>query len=122
MNMVTLEKIRKYCAAKKGVAEDFPFDLTTLVFKVGGKMFALTDITPGPLSINLKCEPGLAVMLRSRYEQVTPGYHMNKKHWNTVLIDGAIPEKEIWMMIDHSYELVFKGLKKAERERIEKEG
>ena len=122
INTVTLENIRAYCASKKGVVEDFPFDLTTLVFKVGGKMFALTDITPGELSINLKCDPGLSMVLRSRYKQVTPGYHMNKKHWNTVLVDGGIPEKEVWMMIDHSYDLVFNGLKKSERQRIETEG
>ncbi|TFH38237.1 MAG: MmcQ/YjbR family DNA-binding protein [Chrysiogenales bacterium] len=122
MSAITLERARAYCASKKGVTEDFPFDQTTLVFKVGGKIFALTNITPGTLSINLKCDPGLSMILRSRYEEVTPGYHMNKKHWNTVLIDGAIPEKELWMMIDHSYDLVFRGLKKAERKRIGGEG
>ncbi len=77
--MMNMKAIRKYCASKPGAGEDFPFDLTTLVFKVGGKMFALTDITPGVVSINLKCQPALAELLRSRYPQVTPGYHMNKK-------------------------------------------
>ena len=119
---MTLKSIRKYCNLKNGVEEDFPFDFTTLVFKVGGKMFALTDITPGVVSINLKCEPALAELLRSRYPQVAPGYHMNKKHWNTVLVDGAIPDREIKMMIDHSYELVLKGLTKALREKISKGG
>jgi len=120
--MMTLKTIRKYCAAKRGVEEDFPFDFTTLVFKVGGKMFALTDITPGTVSINLKCEPALAELLRSRYAAVTPGYHMNKKHWNTVAVDGTIPDGEIRMMIDHSYDLVLKGLPKALREKIGKGG
>jgi len=116
--MLRLEDIRKYCALKKGVVEDFPFDLTTLVFKVGGKMFALTDIDSTELHINLKCDPYLSMLLRDRYPQVQPGYHMNKKHWNTVQVDGVIPDDEILKMIDHSYDLVLQKLNKSIRESI----
>lgn len=119
--MLNLEDIRKYCAKKSGVTEDFPFDFSTLVFKVGPKIFGLTNIDSDGLWINLKCDPFLSLELRSRYSQITPGYHMNKKHWNTVYIDGTIPDSEILELIDHSYELVFKGLKKREKESILKE-
>jgi len=117
--MLTLEDIRKHCSCLKGTSEDFPFDFTTLVFKVGDKMFALTDIDSEELWINLKCDPFLSLELRSIYPQITPGYHMNKKHWNTVLVDGEIPDEEIFKLIDHSYELVFNKLKKSVREEIE---
>ncbi len=116
--MISFEDIRNYCLSKGGVTEDFPFDMTTLVFRVGDKMFLLTDVQSKELSVNLKCEPGLSLQLRSTYESVKPGYHMNKKHWNTVIIDGNIPDKEIFMMIDHSYDLVFKKLKKSEKDKI----
>ncbi|MBN1637749.1 MAG: MmcQ/YjbR family DNA-binding protein [Ignavibacteriales bacterium] len=114
-----LEKIREYCLKKKGVTEDFPFDETTLVFRVGGKIFLLTDIEP-PFSINLKCDPEKAIELRERYEGVTPGYHMNKKNWNTIDLQSNIPIKEIYKWIDHSYELVLSGLSKAERSKLVK--
>lgn len=114
---MTLDYIREYCLKKKCVTEDFPFDETTLVFKVLDKMFLLTDLTP-PLFINLKCEPEKAIELRERYEAVTPGYHMNKKHWNTVSFDGTIPVKEILEWIDDSYDLVVGGLKQREREKL----
>jgi predicted DNA-binding protein (MmcQ/YjbR family) len=117
--MITLEDIRTYCASKKGTVEEFPFDFSTLVFKVGSRMYALTNIDDVELRINLKCDPELSLILRSRYAQITPGYHMNKKHWNTVYLDGKIPDKEIYRLIDHSYELVFSSLKKSEREAIE---
>jgi predicted DNA-binding protein (MmcQ/YjbR family) len=115
-----LEKIKKYCLSKKGAYEDFPFDNETLVMKVGTKMFTLMNINTKPLSINLKCDPFLAMELRDRYEAVTPGYHMNKVHWNTVLVNGTIPDKEIFLLIDHSYELVYKSLSGREKEKIEK--
>jgi predicted DNA-binding protein (MmcQ/YjbR family) len=83
------------------------------VFKVGGKMFALAALDEVPTTVNLKCDPDLALELRDRYEQVTPGYHMNKKHWNTIEIEGGIPDSEVRNMIDHSYDLVAKGLRKA---------
>ena len=100
--------------------EGFPFDETTLVFKVAGKMFALTDLE-GDFSVNLKCDPELAVELRERYTCVLPGYHMNKKYWNTVLIDGSVPDKLLREWIDHSYEKVVEGLPKKLREKIQGE-
>jgi predicted DNA-binding protein (MmcQ/YjbR family) len=97
--------LREYCISKKGGDESFPFGDDTLVFKVKGKIFALVNLD-GDLSINLKCDPALAIELRERYSSVTPGYHMNKKHWNTVMLNGSVPDKEIFSWIDHSYELI----------------
>jgi len=116
--MIKLEDLRRYCMAKKGAGEDFPFDFSTLTFKVCGKIFALTDINSAVLSVNLKCSPEHAFHLRNLYSQVTPGYHMNKKHWNTVLIDGHIPDEEVYLMIDQSYELVLAGVKKSLRDSL----
>jgi predicted DNA-binding protein (MmcQ/YjbR family) len=99
------ESIREYCIAKEDVTEGFPFGEDTLVFKVKGKIFALVNLS-GDLSINLKCEPALALELRERYTSVIPGYHMNKTHWNTVYLDGSVPDKEIFSWIDHSYQRV----------------
>ena len=102
---MNLELVRQHCLKKKGkITEGFPFGEDVLVFKVNGKMFLLARIEQHPLSVNLKCDPELAGELRERYEAVQPGYHMNKKYWNTVLMDGSIPQKEIFSMIDHSYE------------------
>lgn len=109
---------REYCLQKPGVIEDTPFGEDNLVFKVGGKMFALVALDEVPAAANLKCDPDLALELRDLYVEVRPGYHMNKKHWNTVVIGGAIPDAQITKMIDHSYELVFRGLTKAARKRI----
>jgi len=106
---MNIETFRNHCITKKGVTEEFPFDNMTLVFKVGGKMFALTNVDFFK-SVNLKCDPILALELRERYEAVIPGFHMNKKHWNTVKIDGSIPDSLIFEWIDHSYDLVFRGL------------
>jgi predicted DNA-binding protein (MmcQ/YjbR family) len=100
-----IESLRNYCVKKKGVTESFPFGDDTLVFKSGEKIFALVNLE-GDLSLNLKCDPAYALELRERYSSVTPGYHMNKKHWNTVMLDGTVPDKEIFSWIDHSYELV----------------
>ena len=100
-----IESLREYCISKKGVTESFPFGDDTLVFKAGEKIFALVNLD-GDLSINLKCDPALAIHLRERYTSVTPGYHMNKKHWNTVLLDGSVPDKEVYSCIDHSYNLI----------------
>ena len=116
--MIKLEDLRKYCMSKTGAEEDFPFDLSTLTFKVYGKIFALTDINSTELRVNLKCRPETALNLRAQYSQITPGYHMNKKHWNTILIDGQIPDNEIHMMIDQSYELVLSGVKKSVKDRL----
>lgn len=102
---------RRYCIAKNGVTEDTPFDPDTLCFRVGGKIFAIVDILNFE-SVNLKCDPELAVEIRERFVGVTPGYHMNKKHWNTVSFDGTIPYSNILEWVDHSYELVFNCLPK----------
>ncbi|HON79475.1 MAG TPA: MmcQ/YjbR family DNA-binding protein [Spirochaetota bacterium] len=116
--MLTLKKIRSYCSRKKGVSEDFPFDMETLVLRVGSKIFLLSDINEKPFRMNLKCDPFRSMVLREKYNQITPGYHMNKKHWNTVLVDGVIPDNEVLELVDHSYELVLKGMKKSERDEI----
>lgn len=113
-----LATFREYCLKKAGATEGTPFGETVLVFKVGGKIFALAALDEVPTTVNLKCDPDLALELRDRYEQVRPGYHMNKKHWNTVEIDRGIPEAELRKMIDHSYELVVKSLPKAGRAKL----
>jgi predicted DNA-binding protein (MmcQ/YjbR family) len=112
------ESLREYSLNKKGTSEDQPFGEGALVFRVMGKIFAITMIDQHPLQVNLKCDPELAVELRDRYDAVQPGYHMNKKHWNTVTIDGSIPDREVLSMIDHSYDLIVRGLKKGEREEL----
>jgi predicted DNA-binding protein (MmcQ/YjbR family) len=114
---MNIEDLRVYCLSKKGVSESFPFDETTLVFKVMNKMFLLTD-TEDDFSINLKCDPEKAVELRERYPSVRPGYHMSKKHWNTVFIDGSIDDGLLYKWIDDSYDLVVSKLTKALRERL----
>ena len=116
---MTIDTLCTYCAQKAGVTEEFPFDEDTLVFKVMGKIFAITGLNAIPLRVNLKCNPERALELREEYEAVQPGYHMNKKHWNTVTLDGTVPAKELREMIDHSYDLVVKGLKKADREKLQ---
>jgi predicted DNA-binding protein (MmcQ/YjbR family) len=113
---MNLDDVRTYCLKKKGkITGEFPFDEETLVFKVFGKMFLLTNVNEIPLSMNLKCDPERALEWRERYPSVTPGYHMNKKLWNTVNVDGMIPESIVYAMIDHSYEEVVKGLPKKFR-------
>lgn len=112
---MNIEDIRSYCLAKKGTEETFPFDEDTLVFKVMGKMYLLTNLD-GDLSVNLKCDPEKAVELREHYPAVMPGYHMSKTHWNTVLIDGSVPEKLIYQWIDASYDLIVASLTKKLRE------
>ncbi len=110
-----LAQFREYCLGKGDAIEDLPFGPDVLVFKVAGKMFALAALDEMPTTVNLKCDPDWALDLRDRYEQVRPGYHMNKKHWNTVEIDTGIPDADLRRMIDHSYELVVKSLPKAAR-------
>ncbi len=107
-----LAQFREYCLSKPFATEGTPFGPSVLVFKVSGKMFALATLEEVPTSVNLKCDPDLALELRDRYEQVTPGYHMNKKHWNSVEIEGGIPDPELRKMIDHSYVLVARSLRK----------
>ncbi len=116
---LTLTAVRQYCQKKPGkITEDFPFDEETLVVKVFGKSFLFTNLTSLPPRINLKCHPDRALELRVQYDAVKPGYHMNKRHWNTVFLDGTIPPNEILSMIDHSFEEVVKGLKKGDREKV----
>lgn len=114
---MNIEEIRDYCLAKPGVTEGLPFGVDTLVFKVGEKLFLLTSISVGTL-FNVKCDPELAIELRERYSEVQPGYHMNKKHWNTVHTDGSLSRKQLCGMIDHSYELVLKSLPKKMQDEI----
>jgi predicted DNA-binding protein (MmcQ/YjbR family) len=105
-----IESLREYCLSLPNVTEGFPFDQTTLVFKINGKMFALTDLE-GPLEVTLKCDPEMAIELREHHPSVRPGYHMNKKYWNTISIDGSINDELIIEWIDISYNLVL-GKKK----------
>ncbi len=112
---MNLEDFREYCLTKKDATEGAPFGEDTIVFKVGGKMFALASLDEVPPRVNLKCDPERALDLRDRYEEVQPGYHMNKKHWNTVTLTGKIPEAELREMIDHSYELVAPRLPKPRK-------
>jgi predicted DNA-binding protein (MmcQ/YjbR family) len=117
---MNLESFREYCLTKPGASEEMPFGPEAVVFKVAGKMFALASLDEIPTTVNLKCDPDRALELRDRYEEVQPGYHMSKKHWNTVTIEGRIPAAELRAMIDHSYDLVVAGLPKKEREEIKR--
>ena len=112
-----VESIRNYCLLKAAVTESFPFDQVTLVFKVGGKIFATLRLDKQPLAINLKCDPERSVELRDSYQSVIPGYHSNKKHWNTIEVNGEIPKEVIYELIDHSYILVISKLTKMVREK-----
>ena len=116
---MNIEEIRAYCLSLAGVTEDFPFEETTLVFKVGDKIFALINLED-PSWINLKCDPELAITLREEYSSISPGYHMNKKHWNTIHLDGSFSSKLLMEWIDHSYWLVRNSLTKAKRECLKK--
>lgn len=109
------ETLRQYCLSKPGATESFPFDESSLVFKVGGKIFALLDIESRPPTINLKCDPERAVQLREENSAVAPGFHMNKRHWNTVTVGGSLRSSDLHDWVDHSYELVMKSLPKAVR-------
>lgn len=117
---MNIEQLRDYCLSKPAVTEGFPFDEDTLVFKVLGKMFVLVSLSEQPLTMNVKCEPELAIELRERYPDAVYGaYHMNKKHWNSVNCESALLDDELVDMIDRSYDLVVKGLPKKDRERLE---
>jgi predicted DNA-binding protein (MmcQ/YjbR family) len=113
--MMNFETLRSYLLSKPAAVETFPFDEETLVLKVCGKMFALLNIYGEPLRVNLKCDPDKAEVLRELFPAIIPGYHMNKRHWNTVILDGSISDEEIFSMIDDSYDLVVSGLPKAKR-------
>lgn len=114
---MNIEEFRDYCLSKKGVTESFPFDDVTLVFKVF-KIFALTS-TDKEFTINLKCNPERAIALREQYpDYIIPGYHMNKKHWNTIYVEGGVPEKLIYELIDHSYDLIVASLTKKQKDEL----
>ncbi len=113
---MNVEELRDYCMSKKGATESTPFDDVTLVFKVGGKMFALIPLDENELSINLKCDPERALALREKYTAVRPGYHMNKTHWNTVMVDESISKSMLLQLVDHSYDLIVRSLTKKQKE------
>lgn len=115
---MNVEMIRDFCLSKVGVEETFPFDQSTLVFKVFGKMFALIDIDDFT-GINLKCDPERAIELRESYSGIIPGYHMNKKHWNTVQMNSDVDSTLVFELIDHSYNLVFSSLPKKIRDGVQ---
>jgi predicted DNA-binding protein (MmcQ/YjbR family) len=114
---MNIETIREYCLSKKGVTECFPFNEITLVFKLFGKIFLLTNLD-GEFSINVKCDPEKAIEFRELYPSVVPGFHMNKKHWNTVFIDGTLSDSLIFSFIDHSYGLIRLSLSKNQQKEL----
>jgi len=120
---MNIEQLRDYCLKKKGVTEDFPFDQDTLVFKVLGKMFVLTGLSKwerGEASVNLKADPEYAKELRAEYESIQPGFHMSKKHWNTIAIyKGELTASFIFELVDHSYNMVLKGMSKKMRDTLD---
>jgi len=113
---MNIEEFHQYCLVKPGAEETFPFDKTTLVFKVMGKMFALTGLDNEQFEVNLKCDPERSIELRDQYCDIRPGFHMSKKHWNTVFCEGELEERLIRDLIDHSYELVVSKLTKKNKE------
>ncbi|TSB25618.1 MmcQ/YjbR family DNA-binding protein [Streptomyces benahoarensis] len=120
--MIDAEALRAVCLEQNGAGEEFPFprspDLS--VFKVGGKIFALTNLTATPLSVSLKCDPELAPQLRAAHPEIIPGYHLNKRHWNTVTLTGSLPDRLVREMIEDSYDLVVAGLPRAQRLRLDR--
>ena len=114
---MNIEEFRDYCLEKPGVSEEMPFGPDILVFKVGGKIFALTDINTFA-SINLKCDPERAVELRDQFDFIRPGYHMSKKHWNTVLLESGLSNAMLQELIDHSYALVYAGLSRLDKLKV----
>ncbi len=121
-NGMNLETYYEYCLSKKGVTEHFPFDEETLVFKVGGKMFALSSLVQwekGTPSLNLKCDPEYAQELRAQYDAITPGFHMSKVHWNTILVNKDVSDLLLKELIDHSYNLVYKNLTKKTQSNLD---
>ncbi len=118
--MITVAQLEQHCLSYKAAVKTFPFGFDTAVYKVMGKMFALHPVATGdePLTISLKCDPDWSLLLRQHYSGITAGYHLNKKHWNSVRLDQSIPDDEIWEMITHSYNLVVSKLRKTDREKL----
>ncbi|MDD2381047.1 MAG: MmcQ/YjbR family DNA-binding protein [Mariniphaga sp.] len=114
---MNIEELREYCLLKKGVTESFPFDETTLVFKVAGKMFCLTDLEDD-FSLTLKNSPGKNLELRDQYQAIQPGYHMNKLHWNSIDIDGSLSDRIIKQLIDDSYRIIVENLPRKKQEEL----
>jgi predicted DNA-binding protein (MmcQ/YjbR family) len=115
---VTPAALRRRCLALSGAVEEFPFGPETSVFKVAGKIFAISALQGRPLTVSVKCDPGLADQLRASYAAITPGYHLNKRHWNTIVIDGSVPDAMVRDMIEDSYDLVVAALPRATREAL----
>ena len=115
---MTRDRVLELCSNVPGAVEDYPFGDDVAVFKIGGKMFALVMLAGEPGSVNLKCDPDWALELRATHAAVRPGYHANKRHWNTVELDGTVDDAELREMIDHSYELVISGLSRGQRARL----
>jgi predicted DNA-binding protein (MmcQ/YjbR family) len=118
MGRVDASELRSWCLQQTGASEDFPFGPEHSVFKVAGKMFALSALDRTPLEVSVKCEPDLAVALRDSYPEIRPGYHLNKRHWNTITLDGTLPDQLVRDLIEDSYDLVVSGLPKHVRERL----
>ena len=115
---MNVEQFREYALSKKGTSEDFPFDEVTLCLRVMGKIFAITGLDSIPFSVNLKCDPEYAEELREKHPEIQPGWHMSKKHWNTVAFEGTLDGQTLRELVDHSYDMVVKTLKKGEREAL----
>ena len=115
---MTSDELRDTCLSFVGSEETFPFGFETAVFKVGGKIFAISRLGRKPLQVSLKCEPALAEGLRAAHPEIIPGYHLNKRHWNTVALDGSVPDEEVLELVDHSYDLVLAGLTRAQRDKL----
>jgi predicted DNA-binding protein (MmcQ/YjbR family) len=113
-----IEQLRDYCLSKKGAEETLPFGPETLVYKAGGKMFLLVGLNDEDLRFNVKCDPDKAIELREQFPCVLPGYHMNKKHWNTIVVDGSVPAKQLKEWIDDSYNLIVDSLPKKLRDEL----
>jgi len=115
---LTLDVIKAYCLAKPGSSAGYPFGEGTLVFKVLDRMFALCSEDEQPLRINLKCDPDDALALRAQYSAIVPGYHMNKRHWNSLIMDGSLPENLVFELIDHSYQLVVTKMSQTKQRKL----
>jgi predicted DNA-binding protein (MmcQ/YjbR family) len=114
---MTRPELMSYCASLPYATSDYPFDETTLVYRVGGKIFALIDVTAEPCGVSLKCEPELSCDLRATWPAITPGWHLNKEHWNTLTLDGSLPDELVKSLVDRSRDIVEAGLTAAAREK-----
>ena len=118
MRGVTASELRRWCLQQTGAMEEFPFGPETSVFKVAGKIFSLSALDRVPLEVSVKCEPELAVALRNSYPAIRPGYHLNKRHWNTIRLDGSLPDELVRDLVEDSYDLVVSALPKRVREQL----